>query len=64
MPDPEHPRRPTQKRLVYAIALLLILGGLAVMIALKRMPVAMRLFVGLTDVIAGLVLLNVARQKL
>ena len=41
----------------------LIIGGLAVLLLLQRMPLPMRLLVGLMDVFAGLTLLVVVRQK-
>jgi hypothetical protein len=56
-------RRARQKRTITVLALLLIIGGLAVLLLLQRMPLPMRLLVGLMDVFAGLTLLVVERQK-
>jgi hypothetical protein len=56
-------RRRRQKRTIIVLAVLLIIGGLIVLFALERMPLPMRLLVGLTDVFAGLTLLIVVRQK-
>ena len=57
------PQRARQKRTIVVLALALVIGGLTVLFLLKRMPLPMRMLVGLTDVIAGLVLLVVVRQK-
>jgi hypothetical protein len=56
-------RRTRQKRTLQILAYALIAGGLAVLFALQRMPVPLRMLVGLTDVFAGLTLLLVVRQK-
>ena len=56
-------RRARQKTTVTILGLALIAGGLIVLFALRRMPLPMRALAGLTDVIAGLVLLLVGRQK-
>lgn len=56
-------RRARQKKIVTLLGAGLILAGLIVLFALPRMPVPLRILAGLTDVIAGLVLLIVARQK-
>jgi hypothetical protein len=54
---------PRQKRTIRLLAGLLIAGGIAVLFLLPRLPVPLRIIVGLTDVVAGLVLLLVVRQK-
>ncbi|WP_414662137.1 hypothetical protein [Horticoccus sp. 23ND18S-11] len=46
-----------------ALAFLLIAGGLAVLFFLQRMPLPMRILVGLIDVFAGLGFLVLVRQK-
>jgi hypothetical protein len=55
--------RMRQKRTIVVLAVVLIVGGLAVLLALKRMPLPLRIIVGLTDVFAGLGLLVLVRQK-
>jgi hypothetical protein len=57
------PRRQRQKRTITVLATLLIIGGLIVMFGLERMPLPLRLMVGLTDVFAGLTMLVLVRQK-
>ena len=57
------PRRARQKTIVTILGFALIAGGLIVLFALKRMPLPMRLLVGLTDVFAGLTMLVLVRQK-
>lgn len=52
-----------QKRTIQILATLLIAGGLAILLFLDRAPLPLRILVGLTDVIAGAVLLVVVRQK-
>jgi hypothetical protein len=52
-----------QKRTIIILALLLIAGGITVLFALERMPLPMRILVGLTDVFGGLTLLVLVRQK-
>ena len=56
-------RRSRQKTIVTILGFGLIAGGLIVLFALKRMPLPMRLLVGLTDVFAGLTMLVLVRQK-
>ena len=56
-------RRARQKTIVTILGFVLIAGGLIVLFALKRMPLPMRLLVGLTDVFAGLTMLVLVRQK-
>lgn len=55
--------RARQKRTIQLLSALLIAGGLAVLFFLTRMPLPLRILVGLTDVVAGAVLLVVVRQK-
>lgn len=52
-----------QKRTIQILSTLLIAGGLAVLFLLQKMPLPLRILVGLTDVVAGAVLLVVVRQK-
>lgn len=52
-----------QRRTLQALAVLLIAGGLAVLFLLQRMPLPMRILVGLIDVFAGLGFLVLVRQK-
>ena len=56
-------RRARQKTIVTILGFVLIAGGLIVLFALQRMPLPMRLLVGLTDVFAGLTMLVLVRQK-
>lgn len=56
-------RRARQKRVIIILSLLLIVGGLGVLFALERMPLPIRMLVGLTDIVAGLTLLVLVRQK-
>lgn len=56
-------RRQRQKRTVLIVASLLIVAGFVVLLFLERMPLPLRILVGLTDAVGGLVLLVVARQK-
>jgi uncharacterized integral membrane protein len=51
-----------QKITVNTLGAFLITIGLIVLIFLDRMPLPLRLLVGLGDVVAGLVLLAAARQ--
>ena len=52
-----------QKRTVTIAALSLILAGLVVLLALTRMALPLRILAGLTDLVAGVVLLVLVRQK-
>ena len=52
-----------QRRTIIALALLLIAAGLTVLFLLERMPLPLRILVGLTDVFGGLTLLVLVRQK-
>ena len=56
-------RRARQKRTITILATVLIIGGITVLLALERLPLPLRLLVGLGDIIAGCVLLVVRRQK-
>ena len=56
-------KRARQRRTIVILALLLIAGGLTILIALERMPLPLRILVGLTDLVAGLTLLILVRQK-
>lgn len=51
-----------QKRLVVALAILLIVAGIVILLALQRVPMAIRMMAGLGDVFIGLVLLVMVRQ--
>jgi uncharacterized membrane protein HdeD (DUF308 family) len=55
--------RAKQRRLILILAPALIAGGLVVLFFLTRMPLPLRIIVGLTDIVAGCVLLLVVRQK-
>ena len=55
--------RARQRRMLLMLAPALIVGGLVVLIFLTRMPLPLRILVGLTDIVAGCVLLLVVRQK-
>jgi hypothetical protein len=65
IPAPESTllRRERQKRTVTVLSVVLIAGGVAVLLLLQRMPLPMRILVGLTDIFAGLTLLVLVRQK-
>lgn len=63
MTTPPSERLARQKRTVTILAVGLILGGLIVLLALSRMPLPLRILVGLTDLVGGAVLLLVVRQK-
>jgi hypothetical protein len=56
-------RRHRQKRTLTLLAAMLMAGGLSVLLLLDRIPLPLRLMIGLGDVIAGAVLLLVLRQK-
>ena len=61
-PDNGAARFARQKRIVVISACVLIGGGLVVLFALGRMPLPLRIAVGLTDVFGGIVLLVLVRQ--
>ena len=63
-PDLQSRRRLRQKRTIVVLAVLLIGGGLTILFILQRMPLPMRILVGLVDVFAGVTLLVLVRQKL
>ena len=52
-----------QKRTIQILSVLLIAGGCVALFLLKRMPLPLRILVGLTDIVGGAVLLVVVRQK-
>ena len=56
-------RRVRQKRTVVGLACALIAGGILILFVLKKVPAPMRIMSGLGDIVAGLVLLVVVRQK-
>ena len=55
--------RARQKRTLTLLASVLIGSGALVLLFLSRIPLPLRLFIGLTDLIAGCVLLVVLRQN-
>ena len=61
-PDPAA-HRARQKKTLLILGFALIAGGLVILLALQRMPTPLRILVGLTDIVAGLTLLIVVRQK-
>lgn len=62
-PDPKllqtHAR---QKTTLTVLALVLIAGGLLLLFVLQRLPLPLRIVMGLGDLVAGIVLLVMARQ--
>ena len=56
--------RERQKRSLVALAILLIVGGAAVLLLLHRMPLPLRILIGLGDIVAGCGLLVLVRQKI
>ncbi|MEO6245304.1 MAG: hypothetical protein ABIQ12_07690 [Opitutaceae bacterium] len=52
-----------QKRTLLALAILLIIGGAVVLLVLQRMPLPLRIVVGLGDIVAGAGLLLLVHQK-
>ena len=56
-------RRARQKKILVLLGFGLIAGGLVILLLLQRMPMPLRILVGLTDIVAGLTMLVVARQK-
>lgn len=58
---PQRQRR--QKRTLTALAILLVALGFLVLFVLDRMPLPLRMLVGLGDLFAGLVLLVLVKQK-
>jgi hypothetical protein len=64
MPPPDPAAiRARQKRTLLILATVLILSGAAVLLFLSRIPLPFRLLIGLSDLIAGCVILVVVRQK-
>jgi hypothetical protein len=59
----EASKQARQKALLLALATVLILGGLVVLLFLKRMPLPMRLVVSFGDFVAASALLLLFRQK-
>lgn len=57
-------QRARQKTIITVLACLLIVAGAVVLFFLRRMPLPLRMLVGLGDVAAGIVLLVVARPRL
>ncbi len=62
-PTSEALQRTRQKVILIALGTVLMLGGFVVLFALKRMPLPMRLVVGLGDLIAASALFMILRQK-
>jgi len=70
-PKPAAPARPAseprlspqQIRTLRTLAVVLVAGGVVVLALLERMPLPLRIIVGLTDIVAGLGLLVFVRQK-
>ncbi len=56
-------QRVRQKKILMLLGFGLVAGGLVILFALQRMPTPLRILVGLTDIVAGLTMLVVARQK-
>jgi uncharacterized membrane protein HdeD (DUF308 family) len=56
-------RRHRQMRILRVVGVGLIAAGAVVLIFLQRMPLPMRILVGLTDIFAGLILVVVAWQQ-
>lgn len=63
MPISPEAERARLKRTVLILAPVLILGGIAVLLFVDRMPFPLRLAIGIGDIIAGLVLLVLLKQK-
>jgi hypothetical protein len=55
--------RARQRFTVLTLATILIVGGVLMLFFLKRLPLPTRILAGLTDIVAGCVLLVLARQK-
>jgi hypothetical protein len=56
-------RRSRQKAMLTLLGVALIIAGAVVALFLRRIPLPMRLVVGLGDIFAGCVLLVLVRQK-
>lgn len=68
VPNPDDAQRAARerdklRRTVLILAPVLILGGIAVLLFLQRMPKPLRILVGLGDIFAGLTLLVLLKQK-
>ena len=61
-PDPSQ-KFTRQKRIVTGLAILLVVAGLLIVATLHRMPLPMRIMVGLGDVFVGCVLLVLVRPQ-
>lgn len=61
--DPSAVKLARLKRTVLTLACALVVGGLVVLFALPRVPMPLRIMVGLTDLFGGLVLLVLLRQN-
>jgi nitrate reductase gamma subunit len=57
------PQRARQKKIVTVVGALMIVAGLVILFALRRVPLPMRVMAGLGDVFIGCVLLVLVRQK-
>jgi len=63
-PDPALARtRSRQRTTLLTLAVILIGGGLLILLVLDRIPPPLRIIAGLSDIIAGLILLVLVRQK-
>ncbi|MES2694355.1 MAG: hypothetical protein V4773_12840 [Verrucomicrobiota bacterium] len=64
-PDPEKLARERAKlrRTILILAPILIIGGALILAFLTKMPLPLRIIVGLGDIVAGLVLLILLKQK-
>lgn len=62
-PTSEDLKRRRQKITLIVLSLALILGGIVVLVALRRLPLPMRLVVGLGDFVAAAMLLTFLRQN-
>jgi uncharacterized membrane protein HdeD (DUF308 family) len=67
VPDPAKSaaaaRLARQKRIVMIASCALIVGGFVVMFFVKRLPLPMRILVGMTDMIGGVVLIILAQKE-
>jgi uncharacterized membrane protein HdeD (DUF308 family) len=52
-----------QKRIIVITSCVLIAGGFVVMFFVKRLPLPMRMLVGMTDVVGGVVLIILAQKE-
>lgn len=63
-PDKIARERAKLRRTILVLAPILIAGGILVLIFLQRVPAPLRILIGLGDIIVGLTLLVVFKQKL